>query len=58
MKGVLFHKRPVSYSKKESESNDEVLILFEEISNVHNGDRSSSQTCDLWSLLSLHPLIC
>ena len=35
--------RPFSYSKKESESND-VLMQFEELSNVHNSDRRSNTT--------------
>ena len=35
--------RPFSYSRKESELND-VMMQFEEISNVHNGDRASNAT--------------
>ena len=34
---------PFSYSGKESESND-VMMQFEEFSNVHNGDRASNAT--------------
>ena len=39
---ILFN-RPFSCSGKESESND-VVIQFEEFSNVHNGDRASNAT--------------
>ena len=35
--------RPFSYSGKESESND-VMMQFEEFSNVHNSDRTSNAT--------------
>ena len=35
--------RPFSYSRKESESND-VMMQFEEFSNVHNSDRTSNAT--------------
>ena len=35
--------RPFSYSGKESESND-VMMQFEEFSNVHNSDRISNAT--------------
>ena len=35
--------RPFSYSGKESESND-VMMHFEEFSNVHNSDRTSNAT--------------
>ena len=35
--------RPFSYSRKESEPND-VMMQFEESSNVHNGDRSCNAT--------------
>ena len=38
-----FDIRPFSYSGKESESND-VMMHFEEFSNVHNSDRSSNAT--------------
>ena len=39
--------RPVSYCRKESESNDvmiDVMMQFEEFSNVHKGDRTSFAT--------------
>ena len=36
-------KIPFSYSGKESESND-VMMQFEEFSNVHNSDRTSNAT--------------
>ena len=39
---TLVH-RPFSYSGKESESND-VMMQFEEFSNVHNSDRTSNST--------------
>ena len=35
--------RPFSYSRKESKSND-VMMLFEEFSYVHNSDRTSNAT--------------
>ena len=35
--------RPFSYSGKESKSND-VMIQFEEFSNVHKSDRTSNAT--------------
>ena len=39
---LVFH-RTFSYSEKESESND-VMMQFEEFSNVHNSDRASNTT--------------
>ena len=35
--------RPFSYSGKDSESND-VMVQFEEFSNVHNSGRTSNAT--------------
>ena len=35
--------KPFSYSRSESESND-VMMQFEELSNVHNSDRTSNAT--------------
>ena len=35
--------RSFSYSRKESESND-VMMHFEEFSNVHNNERTSNAT--------------
>ena len=45
LENLLQHRlnRPFSYSKKESESND-VMMHFEEFSNVHNSDGSSNAT--------------
>ena len=40
---IAYGNRILSYSEKESESND-VLIHFVEFSNVHNSDRSSNAT--------------
>ena len=36
-----FYSSPFNYSGKESESND-VIMQFEEFSNVHNSDRASN----------------
>ena len=40
---ISFPNRPFSYSGKESESSD-VMMQFEEFSNVHNSDRTSNAT--------------
>ena len=40
---TLTLNRPTSYSGKESESND-VMMQFEEFSNVHNSDRAFNTT--------------
>ena len=39
---ILYH-RPFNYSRKESESND-VIMQFEEFSNMHNSDGASNAT--------------
>ena len=43
LQACFMNNRPFNYSKKESESND-VLMQFEELSNVHNSDRRSNAT--------------